>query len=71
MKTILITGAGGMLAHDLQKLFSRSIYTLVYATQQDLDITSETQIDTYIQTHDIDIIINCAAYTAVDLAESE
>lgn len=71
MKTILITGAGGMLAHDLHKSREPWAYTLLCATQQDLDITDISQIETYIQDHDIYTLVNCAAYTAVDLAESE
>ena len=58
----LILGANGMLGHDLQKVFSDAV-------SQDLDITNEAAIGTFIQELNPDLVINAAAYTDVDGCE--
>ena len=42
-----------------------------FTTSQELDITEHEKVKTFIEANNIDTIINCAAYTAVDKAESE
>lgn len=61
----LITGSNGQLGIELAKLLPRALLTDV----ADLDITDKTAVKAYVEAHDIDTIINCAAYTAVDKAE--
>jgi dTDP-4-dehydrorhamnose reductase len=68
-KTILITGAGGQVGHELA--IADSPYRLVALTQQKLDITNLAQITEVFESHRPDILINAAAYTRVDLAENE
>ena len=68
-KTILITGAGGQVSHELA--IADSSHQLVALTQQQLDITSSTQITEVFESYQPDILINAAAYTQVDLAEKE
>ena len=63
----LITGSKGQLGTELAKLLPEAILTDV----ADLDITDEQAVIRYVQEHNIDTIINCAAYTAVDKAEDD
>ena len=67
---ILLTGCDGQLGYELQRSLP-SKHELLAIDQQQLDITDSTAVDSYINTHHPDIIINAAAYTAVDKAESE
>ena len=63
----LITGSNGQLGTELSKLLPQAILTDV----ADLDITDETAVKAYVEKHHVDVIINCAAYTAVDKAEDD
>ena len=62
---ILITGANGQLGYALTQLIDNAIAT----TKQQLDITDHTAVTKFVAKNNIDTIINCAAYTAVDHAE--
>ena len=65
---ILITGANGMLAKEVKEKFSaENEVTLTDVTE--LDITNEKMVYDFITNLKPDLIINCAAYTAVDKAE--
>lgn len=64
---LLITGAKGQLGTELSKLLPDAIVSDV----SDLDITDKTAVNTYVKEHNVDTIINCAAYTAVDKAEAD
>ena len=46
-------------------------WQFLYTDIDSLDITDENTIESYIQKNNPDIIVNCAAYTAVDKAESD
>ena len=65
---VLILGARGMLGHDLVEVFSD--YDLTAWDQSDLDITNEQLVMEKITELSPDIIINAAAYTDVDKAET-
>ncbi|HEY3644717.1 MAG TPA: dTDP-4-dehydrorhamnose reductase [Gammaproteobacteria bacterium] len=67
---VLVTGAGGQVATALQKLKSSSA-ELICLSQAELDITDRDTVRRRMATLDPDVIINAAAYTAVDKAESE
>ena len=72
MTKILITGANGQLGQSFKKVAPAfSNYNLQYCDRSQLDITQKEAVDEYFTTHDLDYCINCAAYTAVDRAESE
>lgn len=73
MKSILITGANGQLGNCLRDLAAdfQDQYNFYYTDVAELDITDAAAIDQYIIEHRIDIIINAAAYTAVDKAEDD
>ena len=70
MKKVMITGADGMLGTDVvAQLSQRSVHRVIPLTIQDMDITDDEQVQRVITTHRPDVIIHCAAYTAVDAAE--
>ena len=62
---ILVTGANGQLGMSLRRLLSEAVFTDV----EELDITDAAAIKAMVADHQIDTIINCAAYTNVDAAE--
>ena len=69
---LLITGANGQLGRELQTLTKRYPNIDFYFTgRQTLDITDKNAIDTIFARHSFQYCINCAAYTAVDKAETE
>jgi dTDP-4-dehydrorhamnose reductase len=74
MKNILITGSSGQLGNELQGLsytHSYKGYKFFHTTRQTLDITVNDQLWQFFDQNRVDCIINCAAYTNVDKAESE
>lgn len=66
---ILITGSNGMLAKAVKNEFKDN--ELICTDVQDLDITDLTAVEKYVEDVKPELIINCAAYTAVDKAEDE
>lgn len=70
---ILITGANGMLAKAVRERFKEHelILTDVVGTELSLDITNLKEVEEFVSNIKPDVIINCAAYTAVDKAEEE
>lgn len=73
MYNILITGANGQLGHCLRDLAKehQDRYSFFYTDVAELDITDAAAIDKYVVDNQINIIINAAAYTAVDKAEDD
>jgi dTDP-4-dehydrorhamnose reductase len=67
---IWITGAGGMLGQDLTRLAREAGHTCLL-TDLDVDITSESAVTEFLKKNTPDRLVNCAAYTAVDKAESD
>lgn len=70
MKKVLITGANGQLGYELQRSVLTA-YECIAADRQTLDITIADAVNTFVSEHRPDVIINAAAYTAVDKAEEE
>ncbi len=72
-QNILITGADGQLGHCLRDLAKeyQDKYRFFYTDVAELDITDAAAIDKYIIDNQINVIINAAAYTAVDRAEDD
>ncbi|WP_071870855.1 dTDP-4-dehydrorhamnose reductase [Atopomonas hussainii] len=70
---ILLTGINGQVGTALQQALSRSMlpHTLVALDRSGLDLSDPTSIERALDAHQPDIIINPAAYTAVDQAESD
>ena len=68
---ILITGCNGQLGNEMQLLEKDfSEHQWFNTDVEELDITDQLAIEQFIQENQIDGIVNCAAYTAVDKAES-
>ena len=67
---ILITGCNGQLGNEMQLLEEKNPQHTYFNTDvAELDITDQKAIETFVEEHEIDGIVNCAAYTAVDKAE--
>ncbi len=71
MANILVTGANGQLGSEIRKNGFSILDDVFYTDMEELDITNYTAVEKFVQLHEIDTIINCAAYTAVDRAEEE
>ena len=68
---ILITGCNGQLGNEMQLLEGKyPLHTFFNTDVNELDITNQEAIAAFVNIHEIDGIVNCAAYTAVDKAES-
>ena len=64
---ILITGCNGQLGNEMQLLEKVNPQHTYFNTDvAELDITSKEAIEAFVSENDIDGIVNCAAYTAVD-----
>ena len=71
-RTILVTGSGGQLGMEIWKLSERyPSYKFLFTTKEDLPIGNFKAVKNFFEQQQIDHCINCAAYTAVDKAESE
>ena len=71
MLNILVTGSNGQLGSEIKELSSKYEYNFFFTDRSNIDITNKDSIKTFCQTNSINTIINCAAYTAVDKAESD
>ena len=71
MNNILVTGSSGQLGSELKELSGKYPYNYFFTDRDTLDITNDNNVKNFILKNQIDIIINCAAYTAVDKAEND
>lgn len=72
MRNILVTGSNGQLGRALKDVSFKLENSRFYFTDiEELDITSENKIREFLTSNNINFIINCAAYTAVDKAETD
>lgn len=72
MKNILVTGSNGQLGNEiriLSKLYPE--LSFLFTDVAELDICDENAVQAFVADKQIDVIVNCAAYTAVDKAESD
>ncbi len=70
MKNILITGANGQLGNEMRVLsVEHPEYTYFFTDVEELNICNEQAVMDYVEDYQIHVIVNCAAYTAVDNAE--
>jgi dTDP-4-dehydrorhamnose reductase len=69
---ILVTGSQGQLGSELQELAAQcDNHRFFFYDLPELDITRPGQVESLCGEHDIEVIVNCAAYTAVDKAETD
>lgn len=72
MHNILVTGANGQLGSEIRAIAPEySADQFIFTDVTELDITNHNEVLHFIESNNIQIIINCAAYTAVDKAENE
>ena len=71
MANILVTGSNGQLGSEFRKLSENSDHEFIFTDINELDLTDNQEIERFFRNNDISYCINCAAYTAVDKAESE
>ena len=72
MKKILVTGANGQLGQCLQKISSQfEEFEFIFTDSETLDITDKEEVNDFFWQNTPDFCINAAAYTAVDLAETD
>ncbi len=72
MTKILITGANGQLGNEMREMAAKnSQYTYFFTDVAELNICDAEAIANYVAENEIDWIVNCAAYTAVDKAEGD
>ena len=70
MKNILITGANGQLGNEMRVLsVAYPEYTYFFTDVAELNICDKQAVLDFVKANDIHVIVNCAAYTAVDKAE--
>ncbi|MFA6923960.1 MAG: dTDP-4-dehydrorhamnose reductase [Bacteroidales bacterium] len=72
MQNILVTGAKGQLGYEITKLSTNyKKFNFIFTDVVELDITDFKDLELFFKNNKIDFVINCAAYTAVDKAETE
>lgn len=69
---VLVTGASGQLGQSIQYIANEyTEYKFIFKNSKELDVTNITQVESVFEFIQPDFCINCAAYTAVDKAETE
>lgn len=72
MQTILITGSHGQLGNEMQQAARNyPAFNYLYTDVEDLDICDKGALNAFVKANRVNIIVNCAAYTAVDKAEDD
>lgn len=68
---ILVTGANGQLGNEMRRLGAVSPNNYIFTDVAELDITDANAVLAAVKENAVEIIVNCAAYTNVDKAESD
>lgn len=71
MLNVLVTGSKGQLGSEIKELSKDYKYNFYFTDRNTLDISNPHAIKEFVNSNNINTIINCAAYTAVDKAESD
>ena len=66
---ILVTGSNGQLGRSIRKESEGAPDNYIFTDISELDITDPEAVEDFVKKHDVDVIVNCAAYTNVDAAE--
>ncbi|MDR1654011.1 MAG: dTDP-4-dehydrorhamnose reductase [Prevotellaceae bacterium] len=72
-KNILITGSNGQLGSEIRSVsaYYQKTYNFIFTDVAELDITNIEHLRRFLQDTNIEFVVNCAAYTAVDRAEDD
>lgn len=68
---ILVTGANGQLGNCMRNASETSKDNYIFTDVAELDITDADAVTVFVKDNDINVIVNCAAYTNVDKAEND
>jgi len=68
---VLVTGSNGQLGSEVKELSTSYNHKFFFTNRNELDITDEKAIESFCKENAINVIINCAGYTAVDKAEED
>lgn len=68
---ILVTGANGQLGNEIRRLGAVSPNNYIFTDVMELDITDAAAVMQYVKENEASVVVNCAAYTNVDKAESD
>lgn len=72
MKKAIVTGANGQLGNEIKRIAAQlPEIKFIYTDIDSLDLSNKTDVEAYILDNNPDFVINCAAFTAVDKAETE
>lgn len=72
MQTILVTGSNGQLGSEMQQAAKRfPNFKYIYTDVAELDICDKNTLNNFVKENAVTVIVNCAAYTAVDKAEDD
>lgn len=72
MQTILVTGSNGQLGSEMQQAAKRfPNFKYIYTDVAELDICDKNTLNNFVNKNEVNFIVNCAAYTAVDKAEDD
>lgn len=68
---ILVTGANGQLGNEMRIVAKNSADNYIFTDVAELDITNAAAVEKMVTDNDVNVIVNCAAYTNVDKAEDD
>lgn len=68
---ILVTGANGQLGNEMRIVAKNSTDNYIFTDVAELDITNAAAVEKMVKDNDVNVIVNCAAYTNVDKAEDD
>lgn len=73
MHNILVTGSNGQLGNELRLIVEEKdkVNNYFFTDVEELDITNKSEVSQFLHANNIDVVVNCAAYTNVDKAEDE
>jgi len=71
MTNILVTGSNGQVGSEIQELSPKYSFNFFFTKKTTLDISKKQDLQTYVEAYNVNVIINCAAYTAVDKAQDD
>ena len=68
---ILVTGANGQLGNEMRRVAAKSPNNYIFTDVAELDITNAAAVLDMVKANNVNVIVNCAAYTNVDKAEDD